>query len=687
MPNDSDNEKEIMASYDVELLQDSNGLRLIKNLSRRDFMKYSAVAVASAYLSTLLPGCLSNSGSKSIRSYPIDSTVVKTTDRVISFPLPVKPSGPNSGTGLFPTELPKISEYDKYGYGNYTFVEGLPVVPRYDIMQDGYTNPIPARLKKFANFFAMTDVHMTDKESPIQLIYLQQADVAFGSPVTSIYSPTMLYTTHVLDACVQTINALHKQKPFDFGICLGDVANSSQYNELRWFIDIMDGKVITPSSGAHLGADTIDYQIPYKAAGLNPDIPWYQVLGNHDHFFIGSFSVDADSSLGLREAFTGSTIWSAGDVMVPQILEIKANPEIYPTMFDSTASIKKRTYYMGTIDGSTRYGNIIGAGETASISPAPMVAADHDRRPLLKAQWVKEFFKTSSLPIGHGFNLSDPSLGEGFACYSFIPNPDIPLKVIVLDNTQSETDGSHDIHGHGFLDAIRWNWLKAELAAGQASNQLMIIAAHIPICVASVGSCMDWWQSSHDPNATEQNAVSLTELVSELQNTPNLLMWISGHRHVNTVKAFVSPNISEPEKGFWQVETSSLHDFPQQFRTFEIYLNSDYTVSIAAINVDPAVAPGTPAAISRTYAIAAQQIVQNNLCPNSHNVVIDPSFNIPVETMDPTRVQSDDSNSNLDPSIIYGSVPGVPLCPSYNCELFKQLSPTMISVMQSLFPG
>ena len=82
-------------------------------------------------------------------------------------------------------------------------------------------------------------------------------------------------------------------------------------------------------------------------------------------------------------------------------------------------------------------------------------------------------------------------------------------------------------------------------------------------------------------------------------------MWIAGHRHLNTVKAFVSPDPTNPEKGFWQVETSSLRDFPQQFRTFEIYLNSDYTISIMTINVDPAVKAGTPAATSRKYAIAA----------------------------------------------------------------------------------
>ena len=122
----------------------------------------------------------------------------------------------------------------------------------------------------------------------------------------------------------------------------------------------------------------------------------------------------------------------------------------------------------------------------------------------------------------------------------------------MLDDTQSETDGSKDIHGHGYLDANRWAWLQAELAAGQAANQLMIIAAHIPIAVVKIGDETEWWLGDRtarptdswwtDSIATTDNAVTLEELVDTLQNTPNLLMWIAGHRHLNTVKAFVSPD-------------------------------------------------------------------------------------------------------------------------------------------------
>jgi hypothetical protein len=56
------------------------------------------------------------------------------------------------------------------------------------------------------------------------------------------------------------------------------------------------------------------------------------------------------------------------------------------------------------------------------------------------------------------------------------------------------------------------------------------------------------------------------------------------------------------------IETASLKHFPQQFRTFDVIRNSDNTVSIITTNVDPSVADGSPAAISREYAIAQWQI-------------------------------------------------------------------------------
>jgi hypothetical protein len=159
---------------------------------------------------------------------------------------------------------------------------------------------------------------------------------------------------------------------------------------------------------------------------------------------------------------------------------------------------------------------------------------------------------------------------------------------------------------------------------------------------------MGWWT---DP----QNAVTLPNLIAELHSHPNLIMWLSGHRHLNTVKAFISPDPARPEQGFWQVETPSLRDFPQQFRTFEIYINSDHTLFIVTTNVDPAVKVGTPAATSRQYAIAATQIIGAWELTTKNNPTNDPT----VKPM-PTG--------------------------SYNAELLKKLSPAMKAKMQTLYP-
>jgi metallophosphoesterase (TIGR03768 family) len=656
-----------------------------RDMKRREFLQFTAGAAAAISLGSWHSVTYAIGGSRQVQRYPIDADVVTTRQRMLAFPKDL-PS-----PGLAAPQLPQVARYDELGYGKWTFGPALPVVQRTDLMPANYRNPSPVRNTKFLNFFAFSDIHITDKEAPNQLIHFQQMEPAAYNN-TSIYSPVMMYTTHVLDAAIQTANALHKQNPFDFGISLGDTCNSTSYNELRWYLDVIDGKVITPSSGAHVGADSVDYQKPYQAAGLDKTIPWYQVMGNHDHFMIGSFPVDADPKLGLRKSYVADTVWSVANALAP-------NLQRFPVLFDMTRLGTAPTYYAGRIDGTTPYGTIAFAGaatDPAFAAGAPKIVADANRRSLKRTEWVREFFKTSTRPVGHGFNLVDRNntalKANGFTCYTFVPNAKLPLKVIVLDDTQSETDGSTDIHGHGYLDAQRWAWLKSELGKGQAANQLMIIAAHIPIGVSAIGSETEWWLGEPGTAPGKLNATSLTDLVETLQDTPNLLMWIAGHRHLNTVKAFISPDPAKPERGFWQVETASLRDFPQQFRTFEIYLNADYTVSIVTTNVDPAVAEGTPAATSRKYAIAVQQIVQNNVQTNNQNfATVMGTGKFPVPVMDPTRPQSDVPNS-ADPTIQFVDMtqPGfaVPVAVngSYNGELLKSLSPKMVSVLKTMFP-
>ena len=82
------------------------------------------------------------------------------------------------------------------------------------------------------------------------------------------------------------------------------------------------------------------------------------------------------------------------------------------------------------------------------------------------------------------------------------------------------------------------------------------------------------------------------------------------------MKAFPSTDSSQPELGFWEVQTGSLRDFPQKFRTLDIVRNSDNTISTIITDVDPAVADGSPAAMSRFYAVAARQLYETDTLPD-----------------------------------------------------------------------
>lgn len=535
-------------------------------LTRREFIKYSVGTVAAVSLG----GCL---GEPDTGAQTVADTVATTVERQV-LPVGLAATTPH----LDPKD---VALYAQYGYSAWQTGAGLPYVTRTDLAPGYAGAPNAARLLRF---FAMTDAHICDKESPAQANYVGWS-APYGpasNQLSSAYSPVILASPQVLDAAVRTINALHQEAPFDFGISLGDAINNTQYNELRWYIDVLDGKDIVPSSGAHAGADSIDYQRPFKAAGLDQAIPWYQVIGNHDQYFLGSF-VEFDKTLS---AHIGSTI-----------IDFQNNP--IPT----AAGIHGSGCYMGVVDGTTPYGDIVGAGPEALFPTPPTVVADAERRSLATGastslNWMREFFTTTSSPVGHGFTQAN--LDNDFACYSFQPKSDIPLKVIVLDDTcKGPNQPSYALGG---LDQLRLDWLSGELQQGQDQGQLMIVAAHIPINPQNSFTDTTNFSFFRAPGFTEATLLPI------LHNYPNLILWMSGHRHVNVVTPQPAPAGKGPEFAFWEVETASLRDFPQQFRTFDIHRNADNSVSIIVTNVDPAVTAGSPAAKSRGYAIAAARI-------------------------------------------------------------------------------
>jgi metallophosphoesterase (TIGR03767 family) len=448
-----------------------------------------------------------------------------------------------------------------------------------------------------------TDMHVLDAQSPARVEFLDRlSDGADGNDVWTAagasldlfgasYRPQEMLTAQVADALVRAVDRLGvgpgTGRKLDFAIATGDGVDNCQHNELRWAIDVLDGNKVRPDSGdlsRWEGVDDQDptyYDIHYWHPGGTPEgvsagpdlprskygfpvirelldacrrefsptgltLPWMAAYGNHDSLLQGNLSpsplvdgyvVGARKILGLPAGFTLANLLAA----------LGGNPSLFNQFVDG---------------------------------PSRPVTADRSRRPLSRAEVVAEYFTTSGRPRGHGFTRANRA--HGTAYYTFVSGG---VRCIVLDtvNPNGDADGS--------LDATQLNWLTSQLDANSETrlgpdgtrerargrNRLIMIFSHHTIATMENGLT--------GANAPGQRI--LGEQVRELLlRYPNVVAWVNGHTHVNNVIAHRRPSAWKIHGGFWEINTASHIDFPQQARTVELVDNRDGTLSIFGTIID-----------------------------------------------------------------------------------------------------
>jgi metallophosphoesterase (TIGR03767 family) len=492
------------------------------------------------------------------------------------------------------------------GYRRLTHGQGEPHLVRDDLG----IRPQKGRAKRRRGLLSLvqfTDTHIVDAQSPARAEYMDRYNdgVASALVFSAAYRPHEMLTAQVTDSLVRAVNRVGRgpvtRRRFDFAITTGDTVDNCQRNELRWLIDTLDGERVRPDSGDHsrwegvsdetaanydphywhpdgtpdgktddvarstYGFPTIpglldEARKPFRAAGL--EMPWLAAYGNHDGLVQGNFP----QSFHLGALSTGS-------------VKITALP----------AGISPQD--VAALDPVALAGLLTG--------PVRVVSADPARKVIDRKETVAEYFKTSGTPRGHGFRPKH--LRDGTAYYGFHRGI---VKGLVLDTVNPNG------YSEGSLDPDQWAWLQNQLMkhsrhyldeAGEIQanrhgrDRLIVLFSHHTITTMSNPLVAD-----DDPRPRTLG----DEVEALLLRFPNVVLWVNGHTHVNEVVAHPRAHGSRAKGGFWEVNTASHIDFPQQARIVEVADNRDGTLSVfgtivdSAADLHPAAHPRGPAGLA-----------------------------------------------------------------------------------------
>jgi metallophosphoesterase (TIGR03767 family) len=509
---------------------------------------------------------------------------------------------------------------------------GEPYVIRQDLASAG-SKRSKTRLS-LAYFGQLSDFQLADEESPGRVEFLDPPN-GTQFPFNAAWRPWEALNPQIDDAAIRQLDSFAgaspirqgngARRPMDFALDTGDSADSQQLNETEWVRTLLEGGPLDPNSGVDPAGYVHQLCPPIGVPGAAEAARYTGVQDFRDYVEgtqpsyydpndVRGFFAGWPSYPGLMDRAQQS--FRAAGVSVPSYVVfgnhdalVQGNQAANRSFEDVTTGCMKP---MAPVPNQTDFAGVLGSITPANIQA--MLASDPDKVALVppdpkrqyvsKAQYM-DVFRQGAQPDAHGFAYIDPAeraaSGGAAGYYSWSPVPG--FRFIALD-TVSE-GGIAGPSADGNVDDPQFQWLRSQLQAATAANQLVVLFSHhaIPSLTSQVPDeaappCTGVNDShGHDLNPgcdldpRSSSPIHLgQDLVDLLHQYPHVIAWVAGHSHVNDMEAYPGANGT----GFWSIRTAAEADWPQQNRLLEVMDNRDGTLSIFGTILDHASAATAP---------------------------------------------------------------------------------------------
>jgi metallophosphoesterase (TIGR03767 family) len=445
----------------------------------------------------------------------------------------------------------------------------------------------------------ITDLQLADVQSPARFEFLNArfADPRYAA-IVPVQRPQEALTAHAIDATIRTAGAVRGPATGlapHLAVTTGDAIDNAQWNELQAFLALFDGGLVSPGSGGpdYEGVQAPDWPddifwVPEGPGPNGPDffrrefgfphhpgllrralrefpasglpLPWLSCFGNHEALTQGV----GTQTPGLASALIGGK-----------------KPTGLPAGFDHDRALEL----------FTERPEAFMAGPNRAVTPDPF------RRPISRRDFVDAHLRAGSRPFGHGFGERNRLDGTAYYVH------DTPAVRFIALDTNCLAGGAD-----GCLDQAQARWLEARLSEVHAAyrgpdgeevrtggeDRLVIVFSHHGT------STLDNSRGLH-AGPDGEPALGADRLLALLHRFPNVVLWLNGHTHTNTIRP--RPDAGDPSRGFWEVTTCAVVDWPCQTRLVELVDHGEY-LSIVTTMVDHDT-PLAPTSLDSTDELAA----------------------------------------------------------------------------------